>query len=106
MVKYFTELLTAKSSSPKNQINSPLAIKDTLSTFRAKPKFFLFFLYLIFSFFLKGLIKFFIFFFEQLSDMQTSKSFLFFCFANEFKQFKRLSGLLYVGIQIDSSIYY
>ena len=41
---------------------------------------------------------------EQLSDLQTSKS-LFFCFANELRQFNKLSGLLYVGIQIDNNIY-
>ena len=45
-------LATNKSSSPKNQIKSPLAINDALSKFNAKPKFFLFLLNLIFNFFL------------------------------------------------------
>ena len=42
-------------------------------------------------------------FFEQLSDIHTSK-FLFVCRDNEFKQSNKLSGLLYVGIHIDISI--
>ena len=43
------------------------------------------------------------FFLEQLSDMHTSK-FLFVCRDNEFKQFNKLSGLLYVGIHMDINI--
>ena len=40
------------------------------------------------------------YFFEQLSEIQTSK-FFFDCRDSEFRQLSKLSGLLYVGIQID-----
>ena len=47
---------------------------------------------------------FFIFCFEQLSEIQTSK-FFFVCREIEFKQFNKCSGLFLVGMQIEINIY-
>ena len=70
-----------------------MAILETFNKFRAKPRFFLFLLNLIFNFFLKGLIICLIFLLEQLSDIHTSKFFRV-CNDKELRQLSKLCGLL------------